>query len=120
MSFPGGGVFQGDFQSGDWWDFKASPGIGGVSGSGIGGFWRSGLGPFTLHSAGHPKHKKKTQIYLKDNFFSKQLYQAWYLILIFFYNLIFKLFSVTTMTSIFTREQVECLVEVAGRAHAHS
>lgn len=40
MSFPGGGVFQGgDFQSGDWWDFKVSPSIGGVSGSGIGGFW---------------------------------------------------------------------------------
>lgn len=93
IGFPGGGVFQGgDFQSLDWWDFKASTGIGGVSssgigevsGSGIGGYWSSGLGPFIVHSARHPKHKKKTQIYLEENLFPKQLYWAWYLILIFF------------------------------------
>lgn len=42
------------FQTGDWWNFKASPGIiGGILNSGTGGFcWvfkpRSGLGLFTL------------------------------------------------------------------------
>jgi hypothetical protein len=42
-----------DFQAGDWWDFKTSPQIDGISSSGIGGFWwvfkpRSRLRPFTL------------------------------------------------------------------------
>ena len=27
-----------DFQAGDWWDFKTSPQIDGISSSGIGGF----------------------------------------------------------------------------------